>query len=186
MVGECTGESFECPLCAKPTQKMQALHMYLPHFEVLSKIDSEKMADKDFGCEECVSGDQADTFCQECVMNLCAICTRQHQRAKATARHSLIEGTSNRTSRIHRAQYCATHRNCRYDLYCEDCETLICRQCACNEHQSHNYKLPTNALVDRQRQRVKDIVEVLCTRLLDGQVVQKTLEQADAATELDS
>ena len=56
---------------------------------------------------------------------------------------------------MHRAQYCAIHRTSRYDLYChsaaamlltarpgkktagEDCEMLICPECARTDHQQH-------------------------------------------------
>ena len=42
----------------------QALHQYLPNFDMLHNIDSQKVAQSDFLCEECVSGDRTSvTHC---------------------------------------------------------------------------------------------------------------------------
>ena len=115
------GDAFDCPACGRRTQKMQALHQYLPHFDLLHHIDRQKVAQSDFLCEECVSGDSpsmscerrmscatrgAETYCEECVMNLCDSCTRQflapnclkqlvtglrHRRRRASANHKLVK-----------------------------------------------------------------------------------------------
>ncbi|CAJ1343468.1 unnamed protein product [Effrenium voratum] len=179
-------DCFDCPRCGRRAQKMQALHHYLPHFDLLHVIDSQKVAQSDFLCEECVSGNRAETYCEECIMNLCESCTRQHRRARATTNHILVKlvEQGSEVRNMHRAQYCAIHRTSRYELYCEDCERLICHECARNDHQQHSYKLPSALLIEKHRQRVKDIIEALCNKLLDDQALLKVLSQSIESSEL--
>eukprot|EP00930_Biecheleria_cincta_P101532 TRINITY_DN93179_c0_g1_i1.p1 TRINITY_DN93179_c0_g1~~TRINITY_DN93179_c0_g1_i1.p1 ORF type:complete len:658 (+),score=97.34 TRINITY_DN93179_c0_g1_i1:140-2113(+) len=169
--------TFQCPACDRTTQKMQNLHEYLAHYEVLSNMDKEAMAQSDFKCEECVSSSFAQTYCEDCVMHLCDPCSRHHRRAKNTCRHTLVElkDRLHHDALHHRAQFCAIHRTDRYELYCHDCELLICPQCAREDHQQHSYKLPSASLIENQRQRVKTIVDHLCNKLLDDQAMQKVL-----------
>lgn len=182
------GDAFDCPRCGRRTQKMQALHQYLPNFDMLHNIDSQKVAQSDFLCEECVSGYRAETYCEECIMNLCESCTKQHRRRRASASHILVkllgQGPQGEVLNIHRAQYCAIHRTSRYELYCEDCERLICNECARNDHQHHAYKLPSATLIEKHRQRVKDIIEALCNKLLDDQALLKLLGQSLDSSEM--
>ncbi|CAK9022252.1 unnamed protein product [Durusdinium trenchii] len=183
------GDAFDCPRCGRRTQKMQALHQYLPNFDMLHDIDGQKVAQSDFLCEECTSGYRAETYCEECIMNLCESCTKQHRRRRATTNHVLVtlvgQGPQGAEVRnIHRAQYCAIHRTSRYELYCEDCERLICNECARHDHQQCSYRLPSASLIEKHRQRVKDIIESLCHKLLDDQALQKLLSQSVESSEM--
>lgn len=181
-LNNCASDNLECPICCK-NQEKKALHQYLPHFEVHSQIDSTKIAQCDFVCEECVSGDQAQYYCTDCVVNLCSACARQHQRAKATVHHGLTslqgqEAGRPAAEKVHRAQFCAIHRHSLYELYCEDCDVLICQQCAKEAHQSHNYKLPSAALIERHRREVEDTVERLSKRLLEAQEMHRFINKS--------
>ncbi|CAK0865743.1 unnamed protein product [Prorocentrum cordatum] len=177
--------NFACPLCRKSSLK-KSLHEYLPHFEVHSEIDKAQVAQRDFCCEECVSGNRAEVYCSHCVMNLCGMCARQHGRAKATARHELSslceEDSSGRVVRVHRAQFCASHRRSRYELFCETCDTVICRECAMTSHQSHNYKLPSASLVERHRRGIQDLVDSLNSGLLSAQECHREINRSCEAT----
>lgn len=179
LVAQSDESSFPCPACNRRTQKMQNLHEYLAHFEVLSNMDLQSMAQSDFNCEECVSGSFAQTYCEDCVMHLCEPCSRHHRRAKNTCRHTLVElkDRMHNNALHHRAQFCAMHRTSRYELYCHDCELLICAQCAREDHRDHSYKLPSAALIEDHRQRVQSIIDNLCNKLLEDQAMQKVLHQ---------
>ena len=140
-----------------------------------------QVAQSDFLCEECVSGYRAESYCEECIMNLCESCSKQHRRRRATTNHTLVKLRGPKGAEvpnIHRAQYCAIHRTSRYELYCESCERLICNECARHDHQQCSYKLPSASLIEKHRQRVKDIIESLCHKLLDDQALQKLLSQS--------
>ncbi|CAE7499862.1 Trim33 [Symbiodinium sp. CCMP2456] len=193
LVANSKGDAFDCPQCGRRTQKMQALHQYLPNFDLLHAIDSQKVAQSDFLCEECITGYRAEFYCEDCIMNLCESCTTQHRRARASTNHVLVKLVESRgeskvlpdqVRNMHRAQYCAIHRTSRYDLYCEDCEMLICPECARTDHQQHRYKLPSAALFEEHRQRVKDIIEMMCNQLLDDQAMLKVLNQSFESSEL--
>ncbi|CAE7207402.1 Trim33 [Symbiodinium natans] len=190
------GDAFDCPQCGRRTQKMQAVHQYLPNFDLLHAIDSQKVAQSDFPCEECITGNRAEFYCEDCIMNLCESCTSQHRRARASTNHvlvKLVENVENKgeskilpdqVRNMHRAQFCAIHRTSRYDLYCEDCEKLICPECARTDHQQHRYKIPSPSLFEEHRQRVRDIIEMLCNQLLDDQALLKVMNQSWESSEL--
>lgn len=178
--------TLECPICARSFQK-KALHDFLPNFSVLSSIDHENIGDRDFMCEECVLGHKAELFCKHCVMNLCGSCARQHQRSKATVRHKLVnlmeQDERIAPEHVHRAQFCAAHRQWRYEYFCEDCDTLICYQCAITDHQTHAYKLPSDQLVGRHRKIIESVLEKLGSRLHQAQATQKRISEVQASTE---
>ena len=44
------GDAFDCPRCGRKTQKMQALHQYLPNFDLLHDIDGQKVQWCRFRC----------------------------------------------------------------------------------------------------------------------------------------
>ncbi|CAK9098511.1 Transcription intermediary factor 1-beta (TIF1-beta) (E3 SUMO-protein ligase TRIM28) (KRAB-A-interacting protein) (KRIP-1) (RING-type E3 ubiquitin transferase TIF1-beta) (Tripartite motif-containing protein 28) [Durusdinium trenchii] len=183
------GDAFDCPRCGRRTQKMQALHQYLPNFDMLHDIDGQKVAQSDFLCEECTSGYRAETYCEECIMNLCESCTKQHRRRRATTNHVLVtlvgQGPQGAEVRnIHRAQYCAIHRTSRYELYCD----MTISNARAGLKQSRPPQqcmikglLPPLHETRKHRQRVKDIIESLCHKLLDDQALQKLLSQRCSA-----
>jgi len=191
-LAECSGEGLECPICSR-SYKKKTLHGYLPNFEVLSQIDHSKIGERDIRCEECVLGSKAEDYCKQCVMNLCGACSKQHRRSKSSARHQIIslmhQDQKIAPEDVHRAQFCAHHRMWRYEFFCEDCDTLICYQCAITTHQSHSYKLPSTGLITRHRKMIEDVLGQMCGRLREAQDLQKRvhsrvigLEGAEAHT----
>jgi len=181
-----SGDQMECPICSRRTVK-RALADYLPNFDVLSQLDREKLVDSDLVCEECTLGQQAEVYCKDCVMNLCGSCARQHRRSKATTRHALsllMEQDSRSSGKyVHRAQFCTNHKTWRYELYCEDCDTLICYECATEKHQSHSYKLPTGSLIERHRKKIEEVVDGLRGKLSTAQECQRQLMLATESVE---
>eukprot|EP00913_Durusdinium_trenchii_P013081 g12281.t1 len=134
------GDAFDCPRCGRRTQKMQALHQYLPNFDMLHDIDGQKVAQSDFLCEECTSGYRY-----------------LNELGVISVRGSLHRPQGAEVRNIHRAQYCAIHRTSRYELYCEDCERLICNECARHDHQQCSYRLPSASLIEKHRQRSSEM-----------------------------
>lgn len=167
-----------------------SLHQYLPHFELLSAMDTEQIAQSDFKCEECLGGGRAEAYCTECQMHMCSACHRHHMRSKATMRHSVtllanVEQDSTRAQPVvHRAHYCAIHRHCRYEFFCVDCDTLICSECARGAHELHSYKLPSESLVEKHRRTMQVDVEALSQRLLEAETARQNLSQRFEKAEL--
>eukprot|EP00401_Gymnodinium_catenatum_P027942 CAMPEP_0117478606 /NCGR_PEP_ID=MMETSP0784-20121206/11449_1 /TAXON_ID=39447 /ORGANISM="" /LENGTH=452 /DNA_ID=CAMNT_0005272993 /DNA_START=36 /DNA_END=1391 /DNA_ORIENTATION=+ len=180
----CIGEAISCPLCARHCKRMQ-LHEFLPHFDVHSLHDGEQIAKQGLMCEECVSANRAETYCPSCVMNLCGACSTQHKRSKATACHQLMGLSDDPPEKgmvvRHRALYCATHRTSCYKLFCEDCDMIICYECAVDGHQNHSYKLPTEGLVNRQRQRIQEVLDKLGQQLGEAHKLQRCVHDGLAA-----
>jgi len=81
----------------------------------------------------------------------------------------------------HRALYCATHRTSCYKLFCEDCDMIICYECAVDGHQNHSYKLPTEGLVNRQRQRIQEVLDKLGQQLGEAHKLQRCVHDGLAA-----
>eukprot|EP00929_Paragymnodinium_shiwhaense_P081661 TRINITY_DN42796_c0_g1_i2.p1 TRINITY_DN42796_c0_g1~~TRINITY_DN42796_c0_g1_i2.p1 ORF type:complete len:525 (-),score=101.81 TRINITY_DN42796_c0_g1_i2:66-1541(-) len=194
MLATSHGDAVSCPICQRNCKKM--LHRsFLPHFDVHSTWDSERGAQLTLMCEECLTSDVAESFCDSCVLSLCATCARQHKRAKATARHTLrklkTEHEDEVSVQTRRAIYCAYHTSMPSRLYCEDCQSLICYQCAVESHQSHSYKLPSSTLVEKTRREIQQILDRLGGCLFEAQTQQRQLHTAladleEAASEIKS
>eukprot|EP00929_Paragymnodinium_shiwhaense_P046449 TRINITY_DN23652_c0_g1_i1.p1 TRINITY_DN23652_c0_g1~~TRINITY_DN23652_c0_g1_i1.p1 ORF type:complete len:486 (+),score=107.36 TRINITY_DN23652_c0_g1_i1:120-1577(+) len=177
---ECSGDNLTCPVCSRLCKKM-ALQSFLPHFDVHAMRDNERAAQLDLMCEECMVADIAESFCDICLLSLCSRCTRQHRRSKLSAQHELrpihrMEEASEPT-KLSRPIQCAVHRSMHNDLFCEDCQTLICRQCALEAHQDHAYKLPTTSMVERHRREIQEFLDHMGSRIANAQVLQKGLHQ---------
>ena len=79
----------------------------------------------------CSSSDQPESYCVDCSGSMCAFCTRSHRRQIFTAKHEI-------ESLDLQPIYCSTHSDERVSLYCDNCETLACRDCAISVHRGHS------------------------------------------------
>ena len=143
---------FSCPECRKGTTLPEASVDNLPTAffvnrmkEVHSKLELAhgKVEAK---CEMCLE-DKAEAFCRQCTKFICAECVKSHQRMKQAfpghhvstleelkeggAEEILIQEPSHEICKVHDQPK---------NMYCYDCDTLICRDCTIKDHRDHNYE----------------------------------------------
>ena len=81
-------------------------------------------------CDMCSSKDQPESYCIDCSASMCAFCTRSHRRQIFTSKHE-IECLDLQPI------YCKTHPDEKVSLFCDNCNTLACRDCAISIHRGH-------------------------------------------------
>ena len=143
---------FPCPECRKDTTLPEASVDNLPTAffvnrmkEVHSKLELAhgKVEAK---CELCLE-DKAEAFCRQCTKFICAECVKAHQRLKklfpghkVSTLNELKEGGAEEIliqEPSHEA--CKVHDQPK-NMFCYDCDTLICRDCTIKDHRDHNYE----------------------------------------------
>ena len=143
---------FPCPECRKDTTLPEASVNNLPTAfflnrmkEVHSKLELAhgKVEAK---CEMCLE-DKAEAFCRQCTKFICADCVKSHKKMKklfpghkVSTLEELKEGGAEEIliqEPSHEA--CKVHDQPK-NIFCYECDTLICRDCTIKDHLGHNYE----------------------------------------------
>ena len=141
---------FPCPECRKDTTLPHGGLDNLPTAffvnrmkEVHSKLElvHGKVEAK---CEMC-SEDNSETFCRHCAKFMCADCAKYHLKMKkaypghkVSTLEELRGGAEDIVIQQPSFQSCDVHEQ-PMNIYCYDCNSLICRDCTIKDHIGHNY-----------------------------------------------
>ena len=110
---------------------------------------SEKVAGANGQCEACGRSDasgKAVAFCIDCDEFLCTSCNERHRERRKTAEHSVVTAdeslSKTKDTGTHcRGPYqmtCSLHKNQMLDVYCKQCQELICKNCMNFKHFDHH------------------------------------------------
>ena len=111
----------------------------------------KKVADpQQVTCDNCTTAN-ATGYCKDCSQFLCTECISTHKKWALFANHQLIsldEMATSISSNPHllapakqeATLTCSTH-NKKMKLYCETCDSIICRDCTVRTHKDHEYDL---------------------------------------------
>ena len=97
-------------------------------------------------CESCLE-DKAEAFCRQCTKFICAECVKQHQRMKklfpghkvSTLEELKEGGVEEILIQEPSHEACKVHDQPK-NMFCYDCDTLICRDCTIKVHFGHNHE----------------------------------------------
>ena len=150
-----TKDSLKCPTCKKETtitrDGVEALQKDLRKcYEAeIAHYEQKVKSQLEIGCDQCieVSNGPAVTFCCNCCEFLCKVCTKHHKIWRKTLTHELVDVGESKTKTSeailknipHKPMNCQLHEDELLKFYCEQCQTLICRDCAALEHAGHKY-----------------------------------------------
>ena len=185
---------FPCPECRKDTTLPEASVDNLPTAffvnrmkEVHSKLElaHRKVEAK---CEMCLE-DKAEAFCRQCTKFICAECVKAHQRLKKafpghriTTLEELKEGGAKEIliqEPSHEA--CKVHDQPK-NMFCYDCDTLICRDCTIKDHRDHNYEFvkvagpETKKVLNQQLEPLRKSQRSLCCAIKE---IQTTIAEVE-------
>ncbi|XP_021352308.1 uncharacterized protein LOC110449644 [Mizuhopecten yessoensis] len=94
-----------------------------------------------YTCALCDSEDGVRWYCNDCQENLCDRCKETHTRGKKTKNDDVVSiGKANRHCDKPVPEVCKLHPGKLCDLYCSDCNLLICSMCLSKTHKHHNWK----------------------------------------------
>ena len=197
-----TDKPFPCPECRKDTTLPEASVDNLPTAffvnrmkEVHSKLELAhgKVEAK---CEICRE-DKAEAFCRQCTKFICAECVKQHQRMKISFPSHKIStlddlkegGAEEITIQEPSHETCKAHDQ-QINMYCYDCNILICRDCTIKDHRDHNYEFVKKAAPETRKmllQQLDPIEEIQMSRSHAVKEIQSTIsdleEQGDSVAD---
>ncbi|XP_074950858.1 tripartite motif-containing protein 66 isoform X1 [Phalacrocorax aristotelis] len=115
-------------------------------------------------CSMCEENRSAHSLCTSCNKWLCSSCTEEHRHGKETGDRFLSASLKGCTATEDEASefslFCPVHTQEQLKLFCETCDTLMCRSCLLTEHKEHRFRHLDEAL---QNQRV--ILENVITKV---------------------
>ena len=119
----------------------QNLHL---GFEVeVAGYMSKIVSNSEVCCDQCIDGSSgpAVVFCCTCCQFLCQLC---HEHHKQLSKHDMVgldqEGAKQlQTTMKPRDHHCSQpyHEGNKLDLYCTNCNCLVCRDCTTAAHKDH-------------------------------------------------
>ena len=145
-----------CPTCRHFTELPEEGAGAFPvafHVNNLKEIYSlmKKVADpQQVTCDNCTTAN-ATGYCKDCNQFLCTECISMHKKWALFANHKLtsldeVTASVSSTSQLlapakqEATLTCSTH-NKKLKLYCETCDSVICRDCTVRTHKDHEYDL---------------------------------------------
>ena len=150
-------------------------------------------------CDSCIGGD-AIAICYECGrFFLCANCFRVHKQLPSTKNHSMLSLNQFMQSNVpvlaaNKSLLCQRHPEELLKLYCEDCETLVCRDCVLVKHKTHDSNF-IDDIIEKEKEHLQDVTLVELEEILSStkeamtgveEMQAKVLSQNDDhVTELD-
>ncbi|XP_021357133.1 uncharacterized protein LOC110452781 [Mizuhopecten yessoensis] len=94
-----------------------------------------------YTCALCASEDRVRWYCNDCQDNVCDRCKEAHSRGKKTKHDEVVLiGEANRQGDKPVPEVCKLHPGKLCDVYCCDCDILMCLMCFSQTHKQHNWK----------------------------------------------
>jgi len=160
--GKLPGQKVACPLCRKeftlPSNGVSDLpkNFFVTNF--LGMKELTRVESKTSGCEACSGGDAtevkvATVYCVECRQKLCQDCEEAHRKFNVTRRHQRVELGDELLSLILPSDTCEKHLGKYLEIYCFNCELVICMMCYINIHSKHNCS-DVNEVADELREQM--------------------------------
>ncbi|KAL9655520.1 hypothetical protein ABK040_002187 [Willaertia magna] len=159
-----------CPDCRKECNIPNGDVNELPNdFFKNSLIDQLTLITKKMKCDDCDEDEAYEAIycCKNCSMYLCDLHGMAHKKGKNTKNHSIVkleeekkivsEDNNLFQKALTKPIYCKKHEYEIIRLYCNTCESLICRDCALVDHYNHKFKFLPEAYNEHEPIIVKSL-----------------------------
>ena len=136
-----------CPLCETPAFLPQEDVTKLPTASFISNMIDvtqtlKRAHENNIVCDNCCSKD-ATAYCTDCALFQCEDCCKSHDVLKVLKEHKVT------TIELDRCNFptktapsmCSKHSLGKLELYCYDCESLVCIECAYLNHPKQNHSV---------------------------------------------
>ncbi|KAE8606060.1 hypothetical protein XENTR_v10010587 [Xenopus tropicalis] len=120
-------------------------------------------------CFDCTEKNSAHSLCITCNKWLCSTCAEQHRHTKSVSDPfipAVQRGSAGNDGTSGNFLCCPLHHQESLKLFCETCDTLVCRHCVVMEHKDHRFRRLDEAL---QHQRA--VLENVITQVEEKKVV---------------
>ena len=160
-----TDQPFLCPECRKETSLPEGNVDHLQTAVFINRLKDqytqlEKALSKEVKCEMCSTSEAlAEAFCRQCNMFACIKCVELHQRMKPLfGGHEIISldevkksGFKVLPAKSSPAKECGRHKK-SLDIFCLDCNELICRDCTIKDHRDHDFEFNHIEAVNKKKE----------------------------------
>lgn len=175
------GTKLRCFICEMTTSVTDGIETLEDDFVILGKLARAEVITKDPLCGNCEKK-AATSKCMDCDDDcafLCAECSVGHAKMKAFRTHKVISlahyreslTKESKTANIGITHTCKTHAGEALMLFCETCDSPVCRDCILHEHRPHTYVFAEEA--SRSQKRVL-LSHLFATRSRLQEIVDST------------
>ena len=182
-----------CPTCRHRTELPEEGTKAFPvafHVNNLKEIYSlmKKVADpQQVTCDNCTTAN-ATGYCKDCSKFLCTECDGVHKKWGPTSNHkltSLDEVTASVSSnpqllapaKQEATLTCSTHHK-PLEIFCETCDTVICRDCTVRIHKDHEYDLVNDSYI-KHCQELETCLEPVKEKMEELKEVKSALTETE-------
>ena len=115
-------------------------------------------------CNKCKKR-EAVRFCRTCGF-VCQRCVETHQEWEEYSTHEIIDldtltgDVTTLAPPLKKTLFCSKHPSKEADLYCDECDELICRDCIVRVHRDHQYDLVPESFAKQEKVIVTSLSSV--------------------------
>ena len=159
-----------CPQCRQetvlPVGGVTGLQgaFYIHHlFDIQDAFQKVSSCDQPM-CSKCKKH-EAVGFCRTCGF-VCQRCVETHQDWEDLSTHEIIDldtltgDVTTLKPPLKQTLFCTNHPAKEADLYCDECDELICRDCIVRIHRDHQYDLVPESFAKQEREIVTSVQPV--------------------------
>ena len=163
-------QSLTCPHCCQDTalpasgvaglQGAFYIHYLFDIQDALQKVSSSNQT----MCNKCKKHEAA-RFCRTCGF-VCQFCEETHQYWDNLTNHEIIDldtltgDVTTLVPPLKKTLFCSKHPAKEADLYCDECDELICRDCIVRVHRDHQYDLVPESFAKQEKVIVTSLSSV--------------------------
>ena len=164
------GQTLTCPHCRQDTalpasgvpglQGAFYIHYLFDIQDALQKVSSSNQT----MCNKCKKREAA-RFCRTCGF-VCQRCVETHQEWEEYSTHEIIDldtltgDVTTLVPPLKKTLFCSKHPAKEADLYCDECDELICRDCIVRVHRDHQYDLVPESFAKQEKVIITSLIPV--------------------------
>ena len=184
-----------CPVLDKGVASLPpsfVINNFIEVYDLMKKVSDHQHA----SCDIC-DDKNADRYCKQCAKFLCPQCLHHHNNWKPHTSHQIISLDEVASSAYLLPQakpdptmICTDHDK-PLDIFCDECQQLICLHCTVKKHKDHDYDLVTDTYKQHKDAIIQSSLRPLnkeFNRLQDARVIlvtrkNKISQQCETAIE---
>ena len=148
--------SIKCPLCRNEhTLSLKGVDELLPNTQLARKVEKLSMTTEKSKCDQCEETNVV-SFCSNCESFLCEFCDKAHKKMGIFKSHVLVLPKLAKKNPKVEGFICAKHASESLTVYCIDCKSVICRDCAIYNHNGHKFKPAVDSSDEIRKSLVSD------------------------------